>query len=47
MVIDTSVLVTLLFGEEDAERFAEAIENDPMKSDLGLLWRNVLMSPAA
>lgn len=24
-----------------------AIENDPMKSDLGLLWRNVLMSPAA
>ena len=23
------------------------MENDPMKSDLGLLWRNVLMTPAA
>ena len=24
-----------------------ALENDPMKSDLGLLWRNILMSSAA
>ena len=31
MVIDTSVLVALLFGEEDAERFAAAIESDPMR----------------
>lgn len=31
MVIDTSVMVALLFGEEDAERFAEAIESDPAR----------------
>jgi ribonuclease VapC len=31
MVIDTSVLVAVLFGEPEAERFAEAIEQDPLR----------------
>ncbi len=31
MVIDTSVIAAILFGEDDAERFAEAIENDPAR----------------
>ncbi len=31
MVIDTSVIAAILFGEDDAERFAEAIENDPTR----------------
>ncbi len=28
MVIDTSAVVAILFGEVEAERFAEAIEKD-------------------
>lgn len=31
MVIDTSVLVAVLFGEPEAERFAEAIEQDAVR----------------
>ena len=31
MVIDTSVIVAILFGEEDAERMAEAIERNPTR----------------
>ena len=31
MVIDTSVITAVLFGEADAKRFAEAIENDPTR----------------
>ena len=31
MVIDTSVLVAVLFGEPETERFAEAIEQDPLR----------------
>jgi len=31
MVIDTSAIVAILFGEPEAERFAEAIEQDPTR----------------
>jgi ribonuclease VapC len=31
MVIDTSVLVAVLFGEPEAEAFAAAIEQDPVR----------------
>ncbi len=31
MVIDTSIVAAILFGEDDAERFAGAIENDPTR----------------
>lgn len=31
MVIDTSALVAILFGEPEAERFAETIVNDPTR----------------
>ncbi len=31
MVIDTSVIAAILFGEDDAVRFAEAIEDDPTR----------------
>ncbi len=31
MVIDTSAVVAILFGEEDAERFGMAIESDPTR----------------
>jgi ribonuclease VapC len=31
MVIDTSALVAILFGEPEAEAFAEAIEQDPVR----------------
>lgn len=31
MVIDTSVITAILFGEDDAERFAQAIEDDPTR----------------
>lgn len=31
MVIDTSALVAILFGEADAERLATAIEQDPVR----------------
>ncbi len=31
MVIDSSAIVAILFGEEDAERFGAAIEADPMR----------------
>ncbi len=31
MVIDTSAVVAILFGEADAERFGAAIESDPTR----------------
>ena len=31
MVIDTSAIIAILFGEPEAERFAEAIEQDPTR----------------
>ncbi len=31
MVIDSSAIVAILFGEEDAERFGAAIESDPTR----------------
>lgn len=31
MVIDTSAIVAILFGESDAAAFAEAIEQDPVR----------------
>ena len=31
MVIDTSAIVAILFGEPDADAFAEAIEQDPVR----------------
>ncbi len=31
MVIDTSAILAIIFGEEDAERFSEAIEADPTR----------------
>ena len=31
MVIDTSVIVAILFGEAEAEAFAAAIESDPVR----------------
>ncbi len=31
MVIDTSVIAAILFGEDDAGRFAQAIEDDPTR----------------
>lgn len=34
-------------GIKEIARNLIAMENEPLKSDLGLLWRNVLMSPAA
>ena len=31
MVIDTSAVIAILFGEEEAERFGTAIDNDPSR----------------
>ncbi len=31
MVLDTSAIVAILFAEDEAERFSEAIEDDPMR----------------
>ena len=34
-------------GVKKVARQIVALENDPLKSDLGLLWRNLLLAPAA
>jgi ribonuclease VapC len=31
MVLDTSAIVAILFAEDEAERFSEAIEDDPLR----------------
>ncbi len=31
MVIDTSAVISILFGEQDAERFSKAMESDPTR----------------